>query len=62
MLVIASVSLIIYVEEELGGGVGGWSWDSRIHLIWVHNWLANDSSSKVKYPRNKRFSLTKTKH
>lgn len=37
MLVMSSVSLVIYIEEELEGEVGGWGWGSRINLAWGHN-------------------------
>ena len=53
--------MIICVKIELEGRVGDWYWGSRINWIWVHRWLVNDYSSKVKYSRRKRFCLNDVK-
>ena len=60
-ILIFSVSMIICVETELEGRAGDWYWGSGINWIWVHRWLVNDYSSKVKYSRRKRFCLNNVK-
>ena len=62
MLMISNDSLIIYIEKGSEGASGSLYWSSRINLIWVHNWLVNDTSSKAKYSQNEIYSLNKTKH